>query len=414
MVANAARACRRASGRQVAMTRGRVLLTSLSGQLGGMELRLADEARHLRSRGLEATLAPSPFPGRDHWLQRLRAEGLQSAEFAPPPFFEEWHHRHLNWLWARLRHVGALKRLAPDLVHVAFAWTHTGGSRLWLAHRAGIPSVISVHNTFPLEPLSPWAARLAREAFRSVRGIYGVSHSALAAFQANYGEFIAPGTVQTVVHNFVDTQRFLPSPDARKALRAELGLAEQALLIGSVARVDEQKEPLTVLRCFHACAQALPQAHLLYVGSGPLEEALHNEIARLGLEGRVHRMPFTATPERIYPALDLHLLLSRQEGFGISTVEAMSCGVPVMCSDVPGSRDVLQTAGTGQLVPFNDIETSAKAIIALLSTPARGADEGAAGRRAAQACFSREAWQSRLDAFYEQTMPRHQPSAGQA
>lgn len=396
------------------MTQGRVLLTCLSGQLGGMELRLADEARHLRSHGLEAPLAPSPFPGRDAWLQRLRAEGLQSAEFAPPPFFEEWRHRHLNWLWARLRHVGALKRLAPDLVHVAFAWTHTGGSRLWLAHRAGIPSVISVHNTFPLEPLSPWAARLAREAFRSVRGIYGVSHSALAAFQANYGEFIVPGTVQTVVHNFVDTQRFVPSTDDRKALRARLGLAEHALLIGSVARIDEQKEPLTVLRCFHATVNALPNAHLLYVGSGPLEAALQREVSQLGLAGRVHHLPFTPAPERIYPALDLHLLLSRQEGFGISTVEAMACGVPVMCSDVPGSRDVLNTAGTGQLVPFDDIAATAEAIVALLSDPARCAAEGAAGRQAAQASFSREVWQDRLDAFYAQTMAGHFPPAHRA
>lgn len=388
------------------MTRRRVLLTSLSGQLGGMELRLADEARHLTARGIDAPIATSPFPGREAWLERLRAEGLQSAEFSPPPFFEEWRHRHARWLWANAWHLGRLKRLQPDLVHVAYAWTHTGGSRLWLAARAGIPSVISVHNTFPTAGLSPWATRLMRTAFRSVRGIYGVSQSALDAFRANYGAFIAPTTLQTVVHNFVDTQRFRPSPEDRRRTRAELSIPDDAVVVGSIARIDEQKEPLTVLRSFHAAAQAVPDAYLVYVGSGPLESALDAEIQRLGIADRVRRLPFTSQPERVYPALDVHMLLSRQEGFGISTVEAMACGVAVLCSDVPGSRDVLATAGTGRLVPYNDVEATAQALATLLRDADERRAQGAAGVQAAADHFGLPAWQTRLDSFYDQVLPR--------
>jgi glycosyltransferase involved in cell wall biosynthesis len=391
------------------MTPGRVLLTCMSGQLGGMELRLADEARYLKARGLRPTLAPSAFPGRDPWLQRLQAEGLDSTDFDPPPFFEEWRHRHLRRLWARAHHVPRLRRMAPDLVHVAYAWTHTGGSRLWVAARAGIPSVISVHNTFPHAPLNPWATRLMQQAFQTVRGIYGVSQSALAAFQANYGRFIAPSAVQAVVHNFVDTQRFTPSPERRQATRAELAIPADALVVGSVGRVDEQKEPLTVLRSFHAVSQVVPDAYLVFVGSGPLEAELDAEIARLGLTERVRRRPFTSTPEHIFPALDVHVLLSRQEGFGISTVEAMACGVAVICSDVPGSRDVVQTAGVGRLVPYRDVDATAAALIELLRDPAQRAAQGHAGWQAAQHHFSRDVWQGRLDAFYDQAMSPHRP-----
>jgi len=387
------------------MTAQRILLTSLSGQLGGLELRLADEARQLQSLGAEPMLAISPFPGLQPWLQGLRQSGLQTADFSPPPFFEEWRYRRLRKLWAGTYHLHQLRRLAPDLVHVAYAWTHTGGSRLWLADRAGIPSVISVHNTFPVAQLPPWSARLMRQAFRSVRGIYGVSGSALAAFQANYGEFIAPSTAQTVIHNFVDTRRFYFSEERRRQARALLDLPDDALVLGSIARLDKQKEPLTVLRCFEQVSRVVSNAHLVYVGSGGLEAEIKALARTLGLTSRIRHLPFTPAPELIYPGLDVHLLLSRQEGFGISTVEAMASGVAVICSDVPGSRDVLETAGTGRLVAYNDIEGISRALIELLTDPAHRQALGRAGEQAAREHFDRVIWQQRLGSFYDTVLP---------
>lgn len=387
------------------MSAPRILLTSLSGQLGGLELRLADEARQLQARGAEPMLAISPFPGLQPWLQVLRQSGLQTASFSPPPFFEEWRYRRLRKLWASAYHLHQLRKLAPDLVHVAYAWTHTGGSRLWLADRAGIPSVISVHNTFPVAPLPPWSARLMREAFRSVRGIYGVSHSALAAFQANYGEYIGPTTAQTVIHNFVDTQRFYFSAERRRQARALLDLPDDALVIGSIARLDKQKEPLTVLRCFEQVSRVVPNAHLVYVGSGGLEAEIKALAQSLGLTSRIRHLSFTPAPELIYPGLDVHLLLSRQEGFGISTVEAMASGVAVVCSDVPGSRDVLQTARTGRLVAYNDIEGTTRALIELLSDPAQRQALGDAGEQAARGHFDRSVWEQRIGSFYDGILP---------
>ena len=67
----------------------RILLASRSGQLGGMELRLADEARFLVQNGQTALLAVSPFPGRNVWLEKLLADNSSFLrfEFNPPPFF---------------------------------------------------------------------------------------------------------------------------------------------------------------------------------------------------------------------------------------------------------------------------------------------------------------------------------------
>jgi hypothetical protein len=379
----------------------RVLLTSRSGQLGGMELRLADEARELATHGVHPVLAVSRFPGCGAWRSQLCAEGLEFADFEPPPFYEEWRLRHVRHLLARAFFIPRLRRLAPDLVHVAYAWTQTGGSHLWLAGATGLPTVISVHNVFPAAAFTPWHERLAQQAFRSVRGIYGVSESALRAFEAIYGRFFPSHVVLRTIHNFVDTARFVPSADARMQTRDSLGIPRDVPLIGSIARIDQQKDPLAVARVFARIQQQLPDAHLLYVGRGPLEGQLAAEVRRLGISERVRFAGFSRDVSRIYPALDVHLLLSLREGFGISSAEAMSCGVPVVATDVPGTRDVLHGREGGVLVQLADEEAACRAVLDLLRSPQECRARGESGRATAIAEFSKPRWQSAIRHFYD-------------
>lgn len=380
----------------------RILLTSLSGQLGGLELRLADEARLLKEHGHWPQLAISPFPGAATWFKSLRAEGLELAGFEPPPFFEQWQWRRLNLLRARLLHRRRLLALTPDLMHVAFAWTGTGGSRLWLSDSCGVPSVISVHNAFPRASLSPWGTGLMRQAFRSVRGIYGVSDSALHQFLDIYGPFLGSSTITSTVHNFVDVARFRPNPAARQRTRAQLGIGPDALVVGSIGRIDSQKEPLAVARCFAAATRGMQDAVLVFVGQGPLAAELETEIRRLGVEQRVRRVDFRSDPENYFPALDVHILLSRQEGFGITTAEAMACGVPVLATDVPGTRDVLADTGAGWLVPYLDEAAVAHALQRALNDPIQRSSMGQRGVSIARQRFAKPIWERSLMSFYEQ------------
>jgi len=88
------------------------------------------------------------------------------------------------------------------------------------------------------------------------------------------------------------------------------------------------------------------------------------------------------------PALDLHVLLSRNEGFGIATAEAMACGVAVVATDVPGNADILRHSAAGMLVAPGNIKPSVPAIAALLADPDRRAAMGVQGRAQAQARYS--------------------------
>jgi glycosyltransferase involved in cell wall biosynthesis len=383
----------------------KILLTSQSRQLGGMELRLADEARLLASIGYEPTLAISPFDGIDPWLGSLKEEGLDLAHFDPPPFFEEWTWRRSNLLRARLCATRRLARLAPSLVHVAYAWTQTGGSRIWLSDRCGIPSVISVHNFFPLLQLGPWHRMLMADAFRSVRGIYGVSESALTRFCECYEPFIPARTILRTIHNFVDVHRFFPSPDRRAAGRKALNIPPDAPVIGSIGRLDIQKEPLAAARIFARVLAAMPDAYFIFVGQGPLDEATQQEVQRLGFADRVRFPGFRRDVESLYPVFDVHLLLSRIEGFGISTAEAMACGVAVVATDVPGTQEVLAASDAGLLVAYGAEDDAVEALLAVLRNPQRRAAMGSAGRSTAVRRFSRERWAASLTTFYREVMP---------
>lgn len=384
----------------------RILLTSRSGQLGGMELRLADEARFLTEVGHQSLLALSPFPDRDPWLHQLLIDhpAFSCFEFAPPPFFEEWAWRRRNLILAQLFWPRRLRRARIDLAHVFYAWTQEGGSRVWLCHQAGIPCVLSIHNAFPPVQLTPWHERLTRESFASVRGLYAVSQSALDHFLAIYGNYLRSDTMVRAIPNFVDVNRFVPSPMLRQETRQALNIPLDAKVIGSVGRMDIQKEPFHVLAVFDRLWTKRQNLYLLFCGHGPLELQIRTQIAQKPWSNQVRLLGFRSDVERIFPALDVHLLLSKQEGFGISTVEAMACGVPVVATDVPGSRDILSKSQAGYLAPYADIDAITVFVTTFLDSPNLGLASGEAGRRMAVNQYSKAIWTQRLTSFYQQVL----------
>jgi len=358
----------------------RVLITSFSGALGGMELRMAQEARILNAAGCPATLAPSDFPGGASWRQSLRQEGLDTGRLDLPPLFEQWQWRRLNRWRASLTGPARMRRHAPDLVHVAFCWTTYGLSALYVAQRCKLPTIISVHNAFPRQQLSSWHLPIARQAFSSVKGVYAVSASALQHFLAIYRDLIPADARLAVIPNSVDTERFKPSPAHRATARAGWGIPASGLVLGCVARLAEQKQPAALVALFAALQAQLPQLYLVLIGTGPLEPDLRADVRRRGLEHRVIFAGFQERVEELIPGLDLHILMSRNEGFGIATIEAMACGVPAVGTDVPGTADVLAGAPGGLLIPANDEAQAVAAVSDLLRDPARRAIMGQAGR----------------------------------
>lgn len=384
----------------------RILLTSASGQFGGMEMRMIDEARFLRERGYDVLVATPRFQGAEAFRSMLDDAGVPYTVFEPPPLMNDWRRRHWHRLMAETAGRWRLAYFRPDLVHVFFSWTNQGLDQLWQAGRARIPAVISVHNSFPETPFSPWHRRHLKTAFRTVRGIYGVSEDALRHFFANFDVYLPETTVRSVVYNFVDTNRFQPSPERRSETRQKLGIPDDAPVIGSVGRLDHQKQPVSVLNAFALIRQQKPDAHLIWIGAGPLETEMRQKIRELEIREAVHLLGARTDLEDIIPAMDLHLLLSTREGFGIVTAEAMACGIPVVGTRVPGTEEVIADCPAGRLVPPGDETAAAQAVVELLSLDSENRERlaGIARQRVTER-FSKAIWEQKLSAFYDRTFP---------
>jgi glycosyltransferase involved in cell wall biosynthesis len=173
-----------------------------------------------------------------------------------------------------------------------------------------------------------------------------------------------PG-VGVLVPNGVDTTIFHPRD--RAAARERLELDPRAPLVLVVGHWIPRKDPSLALEAF--AKGAPPDARLVFVGKGPLEEALRAEIAARGLDPRVllvgERAP--ADLAQWYAAADLVLLASRREGRPNVVLEALASGRPVLATDVGGTRELL--SDVRMLARSREPAVLASGIGELLATP---------------------------------------------
>ena len=157
-----------------------------------------------------------------------------------------------------------------------------------------------------------------------------------------------------------------------------------------------QKDPSTWLRVVARVAAARPDARFVWVWGGEAADVVRAEAARLGIADRVDFVGYRADARQLVAGATLFLLASRFEGLPYSLIEALAAGVPVVATDVTGTRDVVRDGTTGLLAPAGDVEGLAGHVLALLADPARARSLGAAGRDDVVARFS-------IDAMVEAT-----------
>jgi glycosyltransferase involved in cell wall biosynthesis len=262
-----------------------------------------------------------------------------------------------------------------------------------------------VHNSFPKFEWSSWHRKHYQESFASVRGVYAVSQSALDHFVELYGDFIRAKTVLETIHNSVDTARFLPDARKRRQIRERYGIPMDAPLVGFVGRIEKQKRPFNVVGTFARLIEKIPTAHLLMVGSGPLETSVSQRVRDQGLKERTHFAGWRNDVENFFPAFDLVLQLSSIEGFGTSTAEAMACGIPVVGTDVPGTRDILAGARGGILIPPGDEKAAAEACVKILKNYDLQRRMGEDARNEVMRHYTETAWEGKIMSFYERAIP---------
>lgn len=194
-----------------------------------------------------------------------------------------------------------------------------------------------------------------------------VSHSLLQAYMPDFCEavdlVISPSESMVkilrelevkshieVIPNGVDLQKFR---EAKPFPRAQFGFSDDDILLVYAGRIAPEKNLSFLLQSFAGIAQMLPNLYLLIVGGGKkqFEEEVHHLISQLGIGNRVRSTGMIAYNDiPSYLAMsDIFVTTSVSETFGMSTVEAMSVGLPIMAIDAAGTSDLVENGKTGFL-----------------------------------------------------------------
>jgi glycosyltransferase involved in cell wall biosynthesis len=192
----------------------------------------------------------------------------------------------------------------------------------------------------------------------------------------------------------IDVDRFRPDDAARAALRRELNLEPDKIVIGTVGHFGDEKGIDTAIRAFQELWRTAPlqsRLALVVVGSGrPAQEAALRELAARQPECQVIFAGFQQNVERWHRAFDVFLHTPRLEAFGLVLIEAMASAIPVGATNVGGIPEIVKPNRTGLLVPFDaDVEkTAAEALQRLIEDPPLRLRMGKDGRRVAVADFT--------------------------
>lgn len=190
---------------------------------------------------------------------------------------------------------------------------------------------------------------VARERVRSwlIRGVLSVSNGVKDRLVRVYG--YAPEKVR-VIYNGIDTDHFSPPLRAtRRALRKELKLPEEAIVLVSTARLDRIKRLDRLIRAFGTLSLQRDELWLLLTGEGPLSDELKSLAQAANQRENIRFLGYVKDVRPILWVSDIYVLPSDEEGFGIALVEAMSCKLVCVATRTIGPSEILEDGENGFL-----------------------------------------------------------------
>jgi glycosyltransferase involved in cell wall biosynthesis len=304
---------------------------------------------------------------------------------------------HKRWKldpFAYLRLKQEIQRLQPDLVHTWLFAANAYGRQA--AFAAGVKHVVAGERC-----VDPWKGTLqlgidrylARRTERIITNSSGVRD-----FYSSKG---LPAEKFTIIPNGIAP--FAPPAGqtaSREGLLKELGMEPGAKLIGAIGRLWPQKRVKDIIWAADLIKCVRDDVHLLIIGDGPQRRRLERYAEQCDVMDKVHFLGERNDIPRILPHLDLLLLASSYEGQSNAVMEAMSAGIPVVASDIPGNRDLVVPGETGFLFDVGDRGGIAQKSLMILDDTELASRLGSAGKRRMLEEFSIDKMVARHEELY--------------
>jgi N-acetyl-alpha-D-glucosaminyl L-malate synthase BshA len=201
-----------------------------------------------------------------------------------------------------------------------------------------------------------------------------------------------------VIPNFVDTDRF--QPGGAGCARRRFANSDEKIIM-HMSNFRQVKNAPDVVRAFKIIQQEIP-SRLILVGDGPDAGNVLNLVRDLGLSEKVIFLGNQDRVQYILPLADLFLLPSASEAFGLAALEALSCGVPVVASNIGGLPELIEEGVTGFLLPAGDFEGMADKSIKILKDNDLAQKMSAAARQVALDKYQTGEMIARYQNYYEE------------
>lgn len=362
-----------------------VVLVHGIGEIGGAERELLAYVDHLESFGYSPAVI---CPDRGPLAIELKHRGIPVYWADFPAWRKMWSYPRRKPAVRMLRNL--MEELKPSLIHVNDLWWVPQTLRALPAAR--VPVVAHLRQDLDVSKVAQY--ELAR-----LDCVLAVSKQVAGTLEA--------GGVQRerirVLHSGLDGRWIVTEVEgAGSGVRQQLGIADQAVVIGTVGNIFPRKGYDIMLRALPEILTAVPDVHYLVLGQGDEEHerSLRHLCRDLGLTARVHFLGFERQVRALLDAMNLYVQPSLMEGFGIAVLEAMAREKAVVASRTGGLPDIVVNGETGLLVPPGDIGELAKAVTALLKDPDGRKEMGRKGKLRVMKQFTVEAMMNGLSSVY--------------
>ena len=192
-----------------------------------------------------------------------------------------------------------------------------------------------------------------------------------------------------------------PDPEARAAVRRELGLSDSDVMLLNVGRLTPEKAQKHFVRAAARLLPGHPERRFFIAGEGPCRKELEQEIAMLGLRDHFRLLGSRSDVDKLLNAADLFVLYSDTEGMPVSLMEAMSAGLPCVASNLEGIAQLIPDETCGTLIPAGDSKLLADTLEKTLGDPQKCKEQGQAAAWRIREKFSLDASCARYEAVFE-------------
>ena len=365
----------------------RLLYTCFSASWGGLEIQALDEAVLMQEKGHTVALACLPHTS-------LFREGSGKSLHILPLNVSGYLHPH-----AILTLRQFIQETKIDLVHSQLSKDiATVVPALKLCSRY-VPLVLSRRMGSGISKKD----LLHRFTYARVSRVLAIS----SVIRENVAQTTPISSEKIVtVHHGIDLERFSPDRENRSALRRNLGITEDTIVIGFVGRFSRGKGHEEFLNAAAILAPQHPNLQWVVVGKASRgEESYESEIREMArsleLGDRILFTGFRTDIPEIMSVFDVFAFPSHAEAFGAVLVEAMASGLPVVASKSDGVLDIVIEGKTGILVPPKNATALANGLKHLAAHPETRREMGQAGRARAEKFFSRDTLATKLQQVYD-------------